>query len=37
MASADLGPIWKRARKLLLEERRKQEEAAIRSREMPLE
>ena len=37
MASVNLGPIWKRTRKLLLEERRKQEEAAVRSRELPLE
>lgn len=33
MGSADLGPIWQRARKRLLEERRQREEAAIRSRE----
>lgn len=33
MASADLGPIWRRARKLLLEGRRKLEEAAVRSQE----
>ncbi len=33
MASADLGPIWQRARKLLLEDRRKREEQAIRSLE----
>lgn len=31
MASADLGPIWQRSRKVLLEERRKREEALIRS------
>ncbi len=33
MASADLGPIWQRARKMLLDERRKREEEAIRSLE----
>ena len=33
MGSADLGPIWQRTRKLLLEERRKREESAIRSQE----
>ncbi len=33
MGSADLGPIWQRSRKLLLEERRKREEQAIRSQE----
>ena len=33
MGSADLGPIWQRTRKLLLEERRKREETAVRSQE----
>lgn len=33
MGSADLGPIWQRTRKLLLEERRNREETAIRSQE----
>lgn len=33
MASADLGPIWQRLRKNLLQERSQREEAAIRSRE----
>ena len=33
MGSADLGPIWQRTRKLLLEERQKREETAIRSQE----
>ncbi|MEE4252713.1 MAG: hypothetical protein V2I50_01575 [Desulfuromusa sp.] len=33
MGSADLGPIWQRTRKLLMEERRKREETAIRSQE----
>ncbi|HEY5673279.1 MAG TPA: hypothetical protein VIR78_06235 [Malonomonas sp.] len=33
MASADLGPIWQRTRKLLLDDRRKSEEKAIRSME----
>lgn len=33
MGSADLGPIWQRSRKLLMEERRKREEDAIRSLE----
>jgi hypothetical protein len=33
MASADLGPIWQRTRKLLLDDRRKLEEKAIRSME----
>lgn len=33
MGSADLGPIWQRSRKLLLEERRQREEEAIRSQE----
>ncbi len=33
MGSADLGPIWQRARKTLLAERRKREEAAIRQQE----
>lgn len=33
MASADLGPIWQRSRKLLLEGRRKLEEQVIRSRQ----
>lgn len=37
MASADLRPIWQRARKVLLEDRRKREEAAIRSLEDELE
>ena len=31
MGSADLGPIWQRARKILLEDRRKEEEALVRS------
>lgn len=33
MGSADLGPIWQRARKVLLEERHRREETAIRSQE----
>jgi len=33
MGSADLGPIWQRSRNLLMEERRKREEEAIRSLE----
>ncbi|MCW8858250.1 MAG: hypothetical protein OQK50_09045 [Deltaproteobacteria bacterium] len=33
MGSADLGPIWQRTRKLLLEGRHQQEEAAVRSQE----
>ncbi len=33
MGSADLGPIWQRARKLLLEDRRQREETAVRSQE----
>ncbi|MDX2480585.1 MAG: hypothetical protein QNK24_09645 [Desulfuromusa sp.] len=33
MGSADLGPIWQRTRKLLLEERSKREETAVRSQE----
>ena len=33
MGSADLGPIWQRSRKLLLEERHQREESAIRSLE----
>jgi len=33
MGSADLGPIWQRARKVLLKDRRKQEEAMVRSLE----
>lgn len=33
MGSADLRPIWQRSRKLLLEERRQREEAAVRSQE----
>ncbi len=33
MESADLGPIWQRTRKLLLEERSRNEETAIRSLE----
>ena len=33
MGSADLGPIWQRTRKLLMAERRKREEAAIRSQD----
>jgi len=33
MGSADLGPIWQRTRKLLMEERRKCEETAVRSQE----
>ena len=37
MGSADLGPIWQRSRKLLLEERRQREETAIRSQEETLE
>jgi hypothetical protein len=37
MASADLRPIWQRARKLLLGERRKHEEAAIRSQKQKQE
>lgn len=37
MGSADLGPIWQRTRKLLLEERRKREEHAVRSQEKNLE
>ena len=37
MGSADLGPIWQRTRKLLLEERRKREETAVRSLEQDQE
>ncbi len=37
MASADLRPIWQRSRKVLLDDRRKREEAAIRSQEEELE
>ncbi len=37
MGSADLGPIWQRTRKLLLEERRKREETAVRSQEQSQE
>ncbi|WP_321370448.1 hypothetical protein [uncultured Desulfuromusa sp.] len=37
MGSADLGPIWQRTRKLLMEERRKREETAVRSQEQNLE
>lgn len=33
MGSADLGPIWRRTRKILLEERRRREEEAVRSQE----
>lgn len=33
MGSADLGPIWQRTRKLLLEDRRQREETAVRSQE----
>jgi len=33
MGSADLGPIWQRTRKLLMEERRQREEISIRSQE----
>ncbi|MCK5826450.1 MAG: hypothetical protein KAG93_05410 [Desulfuromusa sp.] len=33
MGSVDLGPIWQRTRKLLLEERQKHEETAMRSQE----
>jgi len=33
MGSADLGPIWQRARKVLLEDRRKHEEEMVRSLE----
>ncbi len=33
MGSANLGPIWQRTRKLLLEERHKREEAAMRSQD----
>ncbi len=37
MASADLGPLWQRARKVLLQDRRKREEAAMRSLEENME
>ncbi|WP_303722190.1 hypothetical protein [Malonomonas rubra] len=37
MASADLGPIWQRLRKLLLEDRSKREEEVIRSRQEEVE
>jgi hypothetical protein len=37
MGSADLGPIWQRSRKILLEERRQREENAIRSQEQVFE
>ncbi len=37
MGSADLGPIWQRTRKLLLEDRRKREESAVRTQEQKLE
>ncbi|SHI55848.1 hypothetical protein SAMN02745165_00402 [Malonomonas rubra DSM 5091] len=37
MASADLGPIWQRLRKSLLQERSQREEAAIRTKEEELE
>lgn len=37
MGSADLGPIWQRSRKILLEERRKREEESIRSQEQVAE
>lgn len=33
MGSADLGPIWQRTRKLLLEKRQKHEETVVRSQE----
>lgn len=33
MGSADLGPIWQRTRKVLLEERRKYEETTVRAQE----
>lgn len=33
MGSADLGPIWQRTRKHLLEDRRKREESSVRSQE----
>ena len=33
MGSADLGPIWQRTRKHLLEDRRKREETSVRSQE----
>jgi hypothetical protein len=33
MASADLGPIWQRTRKLLMRDQRKREEEAVRTRE----
>ncbi|NOY14354.1 MAG: hypothetical protein GXP51_12030 [Deltaproteobacteria bacterium] len=36
MASANLGPIWQRMRKLLLRDRRQREEEAIRSQEEDL-
>ena len=37
MASADLRPLWQRARKVLLEDRRQREEAAMRSLEEEME
>lgn len=37
MGSANLGPIWQRARKALLEERRQREESAIRSQQQQQE
>ncbi len=37
MASADLGPIWQRTRKLLLQERHKREETAIHSQKQTSE
>ena len=37
MGSADLGPIWQRTRKLLLEERHKREETAMRSQKQTSE
>ncbi len=36
MGSADLGPIWQRTRKVLLEDRHKREETAVRSQEKDL-
>lgn len=37
MGSADLGPIWQRTRKLLLEERHKREATAMRSQKQTLD
>jgi len=37
MASADLGPLWQRLRKTLLQERSQREEAAIRTKEEEME